>query len=250
MTLREVQLSVLQILKDIDTHCQKNHIKYSLAFGTLLGAIRHNGFIPWDDDLDIYMPRDDYNRFLNTWNYEQYYLDNLQTNPNCTNTFTKVKRVQNRNSETPFFVDVFPLDKCPRHKIARKIQQLYGIILVLMSRRNVPLERGSFVEKIVKIFLKAIPCSLTVKICRIMENKFAKYYKLSNDFDYYSCSILHNVYWFKPADFFENLQYHKFEDAMFPIIKDFDWYLKKEYGDYMQLPPIEKRVSPHFDNLH
>ncbi len=96
MTLREVQLSVLQILKDIDDHCKKYNIKYSLAFGTLLGAIRHNGFIPWDDDLDIYMPRNDYKRFLETWNYNDYYLVNSNTDVKYTNTFTKVKRMTYR----------------------------------------------------------------------------------------------------------------------------------------------------------
>ena len=82
-----------------------------------------------------------------------------------------------------------------------------------------------------------------------MEKGFSQYKNVSTDFDFFSCSVLHNVYWFKPADFFDNLQYHKFEDTEFPIIKDFDRYLKKEYGDYMLLPPVEKRVSPHFDNL-
>ena len=249
MTLREVQLSVLQILKDIDAHCQKYNIRYSLAFGTLLGAIRHNGFIPWDDDLDIYMPRDDYDRFLNTWNYEFYYLVNSESDSGYTNTFTKVKRKQDNRLETPFFVDVFPLDKCPKNKIIRKLLQLEGIIMVLMSRRNVPLNTGSAIEKIIKFFLKLIPASVCLKVWRLMEKGFSQYKNVSTDFDFFSCSVLHNVYWFKPADFFDNLQYHKFEDTEFPIIKDFDRYLKKEYGDYMLLPPVEKRVSPHFDNL-
>lgn len=249
MTLRDVQLSVLQILKDIDAHCKKNDIKYSLAFGTLLGAIRHNGFIPWDDDLDIYMPRDDYNRFLKTWNYEQYYLVNSDFDVEYTNTFTKVKRKQDSNDKTPFFVDVFPLDKCPKNKFNRKILQLKGVILILMSRRNVPLNTGTLIEKITKLFLKMLPVHFTLFIWRLMEKGFAKYCYLKNDFDFFSCSVLHNVYRFKPADFFDNMQFHQFEDALFPIPKDYDWYLKIEYGDYMQLPPEEKRVSPHFDNL-
>ena len=121
--------------------------------------------------------------------------------------------------------------------------------MVLMSRRNVPLNTGSAIEKIIKFFLKLIPASVCLKVWRLMEKGFSQYKNVSTDFDFFSCSVLHNVYWFKPADFFDNLQYHKFEDTEFPIIKDFDRYLKKEYGDYMLLPPVEKRVSPHFDNL-
>lgn len=249
MTLREVQLEILKILKDIDAHCKKHNIRYSLAFGSLLGAIRHNGFIPWDDDLDIYMPRDDYNRFLKTWNYESYCIVNLETDPKYTNTFSKVKRKLDANSETPFFVDVFPLDKCPKNKIKRMLLQIAGVVMVLMSRRNVPLSTGSGIEKVVKFFLKMIPAFLCLKIWRLMEKFFSRYSYVTTDFDYFSCSILHNVYWFKPFDFFDGLIEHRFEDALFPIVKDFDWYLHKEYGDYMQLPPEEKRVAPHFDNL-
>ena len=247
MTLREVQLSVLQILKDIDDHCKKYNIKYSLAFGTLLGAIRHNGFIPWDDDLDIYMPRNDYKRFLETWNYNDYYLVNSNTDVKYTNTFTKVKRKQDCDVQTPFFVDVFPLDKCPKKKIQRKILQIDGIILILMSRRNVPLGKGSFLERMTKLFLKMIPAGLCLKIWHTMEEKFSRFSNLTCDFDYFSCSILHNVYWFKPSDFFDKLLLHQFEDSQFPIIKDYDWYLRKEYGDYMQLPPVEKRKPSHLD---
>jgi len=249
MTLREVQLSVLQILKDIDAHCRKNNIKYSLAFGTLLGAIRHSGFIPWDDDLDIYMSREDFNRFIETWNYEDYYLDNYITNPKCVNTFTKVKKTANRNAETPFFVDIFPLDKCPKSKIRRKIQQFYGMVFILMTRRNVRLNSGSKVERITKFFLKMIPSFVARKICFLMENKISKYAGLATNFDYFACDVVHDVFRFLPADSLEYLDMHAFEDSQFPIIRKYDSYLKREYGDYMKLPPVEKRVSPHFVNL-
>lgn len=249
MKLRDVQLSILQIMKDIDAHCKKHNIRYSLAFGSMLGAVRHNGFIPWDDDLDIYMPRNDYNLFLETWNYDSYSIVNSNTDAKYTNTFSKIKRKQDGDAETPFFVDIFPLDKCPRKKIIRKFLQFSGIMMVLMSRRNVPLNTGSLFEKITKFALKMIPAPICLRVWRLMEQFFSRYSDVTTDYDYFSCSILHNVYWFKPADFFDGLLLHQFEDAQFPIVKDYDWYLRKEYGDYMKLPPLEKRVSSHFDNL-
>lgn len=249
MTLRDVQLSVLQILKDIDTHCKKYNLKYSLAFGTLLGAIRHNGFIPWDDDLDIYMPRDDYNRFLETWNYSQYYLVNSKTNPKYTNTFTKVKRVKDEISTAPFFVDIFPLEKFPKNRVIRSLLQFKAVNLILLSRRNVPLNTGTMLEKIVKFFLKMIPTCFATRFQSSLEQGISKYSELLDDFDYVCCDVMHDMNRFIPQSFFEHLALHQFEDSLFPIIEDYDWYLKKEYGDYMQLPPIEKRVAPHFDDL-
>lgn len=249
MTLREVQLSVLQILKDIDAHCKTYNIKYSLAFGTLLGAIRHNGFIPWDDDLDIYMPREDYNRFLETWNYEQYYLVNQSTETRYTNTFTKVKRVKDINSKAPFFVDIFPLEKCPKKSFERRLLQLKGACLILLTRKYVPLKTGSLLEKVVKFCLKMTPSFVTSRMISFLEREISKYQNLSSGFDYVCCDVMHDIGRFIPQSVFENLTLHQFEDSLFPIIEDYDWYLKKEYGDYMQLPPIEKRVAPHFDDL-
>ena len=93
--LRRLQLMQLEILKVIDTICQKHQIAYSLYGGTLLGAIRHKGFIPWDDDLDICMSRTEYERFLRVWEEEKpqgYLIQNKENTPSFTQSFTKIRK--------------------------------------------------------------------------------------------------------------------------------------------------------------
>ena len=94
-TLRQLQLTQLSILKVIDKLCRKWEIRYSLYAGTLLGAVRHSGFIPWDDDLDICMAREEYDRFLAAWEKEPpegYLLQNKKNTPAFTQSFTKIRK--------------------------------------------------------------------------------------------------------------------------------------------------------------
>ena len=91
--LRKLQLTQLEILKEVDDFCSKNNIRYSIAYGTILGAVRHGGFIPWDDDLDICMPRADYDKFISLWkDTDAYSLQNRDTNLDFTQSFTKIRK--------------------------------------------------------------------------------------------------------------------------------------------------------------
>ena len=91
--LRKLQLTQLEMLKYVDSFCKANGINYSIAYGTLLGAVRHKGFIPWDDDLDICMPRDDYNKFIELWkDTDTYLLQNHNTDNDFSQSFTKIRK--------------------------------------------------------------------------------------------------------------------------------------------------------------
>jgi lipopolysaccharide cholinephosphotransferase len=90
LSLRELQLFTLDILKDVHTFCINNQLHYSVAFGTLIGAIRHRGFIPWDDDIDIVMPRPDYERFCQTYHSERFHLKHRGNDKKCMITFARV----------------------------------------------------------------------------------------------------------------------------------------------------------------
>ena len=122
-TLKKLHIVEVEILDEIDRVCKKNNIEYFLIGGTLLGAIRHKGFIPWDDDLDVGMTRENYEKFINIAPNEldsKYYLDNFKTNTNCHLPFSKIRKnnttmdeeaTKNFNNHKGIFVDIFPFDK-------------------------------------------------------------------------------------------------------------------------------------------
>ena len=158
--LRRLQLTQLEILEYVDSFCKDNNIKYSLYAGTLLGAVRHQGFIPWDDDLDICMPRNEYDKFIRLWNdneHEKYFLQNKENTPTFTQSFTKIRK-KNTNFlqeddlgmdyHTGIFIDVFPVDRIPNGKIAKKIFQLRCMVYLLMM------------SKLSQVFLWALGCGV------------------------------------------------------------------------------------------
>ena len=142
MTLQEVQNVSLDILKDVHDFCEANHINYSLAYGTLLGAIRHKGFIPWDDDVDILIPRPDFNRFCESFQSSKGYKLYRPEDPEnfmvfarvCDNERTWVKTSRPWAAEkTGVWIDIFPLEGLPNEendfqRMVRKIRKVAKIV--------------------------------------------------------------------------------------------------------------------------
>ena len=121
MTLREIQLFTLEILKVTHNFCVENNIKYSLSYGTLIGAVRHKGFIPWDDDVDIMMLRPDYDRFCQTFQAPGYQVVSRQTRKDCLISFARVCDIREtdvtsmepwirRQGNLGLWIDIFPID--------------------------------------------------------------------------------------------------------------------------------------------
>ena len=124
--LKQIQLDML---KDIHAFCVEHDIRYSLAFGTLLGAVRHKGYIPWDDDVDIMMPREDYNRFIRSYGNNIYRIADMSVNPDYGLPFAKVEDVltvieENVEGGSVFgiYIDVFPVDYIPDNMILKHFQ--------------------------------------------------------------------------------------------------------------------------------
>ena len=208
----------LEILDGIDRYCRERGLRYSLAYGTMIGAVRHQGFIPWDDDIDLMMPRPDYDRFRKEFEAEGLYVVDLAERDDCVETFVKVCK-----AGTVMVDKCFQL--CPYYK-------------------SVP--KGRF-PLMVKYFLKRLryfyPGSFRSLKRKLVDGQKAIPYTTSETVGIYYASEKTRT--FLPKRIYDEIGTILFEGREYPAPKDYDTYLSSLYGDYMQLPPVEKRVSHH-----
>lgn len=256
MTLRDIQLFSLDILKDVHEFCIANGIRYSLAYGTLLGAIRHKGFIPWDDDIDIIMPRPDYERFCKTYNSKKGLFIFSPLKRNCYLNYARVCDLGQtyvhstpwcKQSPTGLWIDIFPIDAVNQNEEREKelefLTQLNKKRLVARFpmdnlKRDMPFKRR--IATVVKKML-----FFWTDVDKIVE----EYERYISRFDFQSskwCGMRSiTTYYMRdnyPTSFFDMYVDVDFEGNKFKAIAQYDEYLRIIYGDYMQLPPEEKRI--------
>lgn len=258
MTLKDIQDVSLNIMKHIHSFCIENNIKYSLAYGTLIGAIRHKGFIPWDDDIDIIMPREDYDRFISLYkDCEKYKLFCPERNNNYT-TYARVCEMEETYVRTwapmatenfGVWVDIFPMDRVDENK-ERGIEKNKKLIKI----NHQIFRRRSTMASLDYYGWKSIPKQLVKKILfrgniHRLIREYISYCQMHGDFNSKHIGVLLvSVWWSNKNEYFprnimdETIEV-PFENTAFYVIKDFDLYLRTIYGDYMQLPPEEKRVG-------
>ncbi|MDO4542749.1 MAG: LicD family protein [Bacillota bacterium] len=252
MSTRELQLIELEILKDFDTFCRKHDIKYFLAGGTLLGAVRHKGFIPWDDDVDIYMPRPDYIKFNRI--YDSRFTLKLPLNDSKWHfPFAKllnmsiIIRENEFNLNTGVWIDIFPVDGWPdsyneSENYRRKRLQL-ELLCAARYGRFVKSKHGS---------LRTICKFSAIGLLRLVPGSILAHYidrSASRNFTYEDSKFVGNTVW--PGekiiritkDFFNDMIELPFEDSKFYAPANYDDYLVQAYGDYMKLPPISERIT-------
>ncbi len=265
--LRRIQMSQLKVAKEIHRICQKNDIPYILIGGTLLGAVRHKGFIPWDDDLDIGFTRDNYERFLQVAKKElnqKYFLQEWRSDPTYAYPFGKIRingtkfvesSVKNKDSHDGIFVDIFPYDKYPEGAVKRKF---LGIRLTLL-RQVLVLKTGyceyvSFTGKTSRQFAKMLlfpflylySCIFSKKSLIDQFDRIASRYNGQNCDLYYEHSGASQYgKWVIPSECFDHRMLMQFEDTEFSVPVNFDKYLSIGYGNYMELPPEDKRTNRH-----
>lgn len=256
--LKEIKTILIQSLLEIDKYCKNNNITYYLAGGTLLGAIRHDGFIPWDDDVDIYMPRKDYEIFIKKFNKDSNrlkiktcYLDNKYPYPFAKVIDTKTKIVENslHSAEMGIYIDVFPLDTFASYKDAKKIYRKMASLKGIWCLKTIPVNKKrnylkNMILRVSKIFLFFVSENTIAKEM----NKLAYGYKNENTESNYQGVVVWG-YGIKKElfkiDIWDEKEEHFFEEHYFMIPKEYDKILKQIYGNYMNLPPQNERVTHH-----
>lgn len=244
---RNLQLKILEMVKDIDDVCKKNNINYYLAYGSCLGSVRHDGFIPWDDDFDIILKFKDYEKFIEACkkdlNPEKYFVQTLDTDPNYYLSFAKIRNIQttlieenNKFEEmvNGVYIDVFPLVGYPTSKVKQLILKINRAFVL---SANINVINNKFLYNIFKLLLKIFGKSNIIKYCT----------KQCTKYDCDNCTDLLSV--FDGDGIKVNLTsnkilgtplYKDFEDIKLPIPQKYDDYLKNIYGDYMQIPTQEQ----------
>ncbi|WP_297637044.1 LicD family protein [uncultured Clostridium sp.] len=252
--MNKIQETEFNILKYISEVCEKNNIRYYLIYGTLLGAIRHEGFIPWDDDIDIVMPRKDYNKFkkiMSKDNSEKYLLCENDVVDNYPFIFPKViykkselkeKSISQVNFKYGVYVDIFILDGVPKNKIERVYKKNKHKILYKLVRYRYLNEEylGKLLKTVRKLYIK------TIDIKKVQKSLNSIY--IANEFDYadkVKLELMFNEKEYLPKEYFNEMIKWNFEGQEFNIPKKYDECLKSEYGEYKILPPIEQQKSNH-----
>jgi lipopolysaccharide cholinephosphotransferase len=266
--LRQAQLVLLRMLKIVDHICVKHNIQYWLDWGTLLGAVRHEGFIPWDDDLDIAMTRENYNKFLEVAKEElpkDLFIQNLDTTVYASNTWTQIKDKKSvivlEEGEQYYqglYLDIFPLDKYSKNPFKRNfVEKLLKRLYVFAYAVNAPLKKPYFKginipKNIIKLLMKAIFFVFAVFDRKVIYDMNIRYRDRiikgmetnADDFYGYGTDVLNFDSLYERDTIFP-LKRMKFEDTEFFVPQDTDTYLKSLYGDYMTLPPEHKRMQHH-----
>lgn len=253
--IKEIQRIELDIIKWFDSYAKRNSLCYYLAGGTLLGAIRHKGFIPWDDDVDIMMPRNDYQKMLSLRSDSRYKLDECSINPDYDSPFARIwdpktylEWNDSKGMNIGVFIDIFPIDGYPSNYFMSK---LHTFFLKLLRARNNSAKRINFKEGEKFIFVKKILNHIwreSPNYYAIELNNLAK--KLSfEDSDYVGVTTTSDHLFRernKKKDIFgDKAILADFEGLKLPVPSGYDIYLKNLYGDYMKLPPKEKQISEH-----
>lgn len=252
--LRNLQLVQLEMLDYVDKFCSENELKYSIAYGTILGAVRHGGFIPWDDDLDICMPREDYEKFISLWkDTDKYLLQNHNTDLDFTQSFTKIRKkgtafVQKGDIGADYhkgiFIDIFPFDKVPDNAIRKKIQGLNVLFYNLYTRGYAPKKNGTIVRLVSQFILRITPGKKYYKKSKKYLSKICKY----NDdkkLKYVDVSVTNTMNMYYDNDIFDDMQKIKFENLSVNVMNKYRDFLKICYGDYMKLPPESEQTWYH-----
>ena len=253
--LRKVQLEQLKMLDEVVRLCKKHNLDYYLIGGTLIGSQRHKGFIPWDDDIDIAMKRNDYDKFINIAQKElkkPYKILHYSTD----NEYSFYLIMKETPITANVSIDILPIDGIPNNKIMRVIHKLkvyyYRCLAGFVNIKKIRKKKRSIIEKILIKFgnITNIGKRIDLKKVRVKNDRFVRKYKYDDSKmvgTFYGNYGFHEVV---PKKYFGNGSTVEFESKRYQAPEMVHEYLTHMYGDYMTLPPKSKRVGHHIKKIN
>lgn len=253
--LRHLQMVLLEMMKEIDTLCRRNGITYYLNGGNALGAVRHRGFIPWDDDLDIMMTHSNHRRFIDACRREldpgKWYVQ--ESWHDWPGTFSKVrlrgtflKDIGEWNGIAPadrgIYIDIFEVVNAPESPLLRRTQYLAAKMLNAYSL----LKKGYTSDSLLKKAALSAANLLRLKAIRRLCHSLVFRYEekpTKSVANFFGMSRFRSAFY--PAVVFAEPVYKDYEDTLLPLPTGYEQYLTQAFGDYMQLPPEDKRRPAH-----
>ena len=249
---------LMNLLIRLDEVCRKHHLRYYLAYGTCIGAVRHKGYIPWDHDIDVLMPIEDALKLTRYQNElgPKYFVQSWRTDPGYINIAYKF-----RDSETAYVwdeyrkldfnqgiaIDIYPFYNCPKTKPGLLLNIWRSHIYKMLVAGTVPLNHGRISKILARIVLFIFKGKYREKMIRRMDHKLRAVPKGKEVLDYYGEDISFCSAITYPIEWFGEPKLMEFEGKMFYGPAEPEKYLTKRYGDFMTLPPEEKRVDPYAD---
>lgn len=249
VTVRQLQLKLLEIFLYFKKICEENNLTYWCGGGTMLGAVRHKGFIPWDDDLDVFLPRKDYERLYEIWDQvadtSHYVLVRTDEKVNYHHAAMNLVDVRttyvNRHSVNEdiyhgIYIDVIPFEGCPSSKVERALQIYHSIMFSVFNIQRLPDNQGSFLRLPTKILLSLVRSSQSrYKIWKKHQDKMTQYDFFTAKYVKETVSSFKGLFRLYDRDIFNTVD-AVFEGHMVKIPAGYDYYMKCIYGDYMSLP--------------
>lgn len=250
--LREFQLNLLEMLKELDKVLKENKLPYFLLGGSALGAVRHKGFIPWDDDIDIGLWRNDFEKM------EKILQEKLPKNLlYCKVGKNKIPHApigylyDISNPEIPLekvpTIDIFAIDNVPDNKMMKKVQNIFSQVYHLCIYRKPAKNRGKKAYYFTKLVLGLFP-NFLLDFLQSLSKRIITYWNKNKTKDI--CNLFGMKKYYKeimPREYIGNPVLKEFEGYLFPIPEQWDKYLTHLYGDYMKLPPKELQKPSHKD---
>jgi len=247
-SLDKHQDALRMLLIEFDRVCKMLDIPYVLFAGTMLGAVRHEGFIPWDDDLDVLMMRKDYERFLNeaeqVLDQERFYLQK-EFSDHWPMFFSKLRLnqtacIEKYHPKDPeihhgIYMDIFPCDEAAKTELGRKIQFYSSKVVIAKSLDQRGYETSSIKKKLFMSLCKLLPLKPFLRLARRGSKNGSTVHSFLGAASGYSKNV------FPGKAFLETTELW-FEGGKYPVPKEYDSILKIMYGDYMRLPPPEERA--------